>query len=294
VTLLSSSKYDILWIEKEIFPWLPAWFEMLFPAIGVPYVVDYDDAVYHRYDMHSSWIVRALLRDKIDKVMRHAALVIVGNDYLAARAKHAGAKRIEYLPSVVDVSQYIVSEDSTQPPFRIGWVGSPVTAPYLDEVREALKLVSHEANIHVTLVGSGNIPPFSNAPTTILTWGEAVERSIGGMFHVGIMPLVDGPFERGKCGYKLVQYMAAGLPVIASPVGVNMHMIEPGINGYLVSSTEEWIQALRSLIQNRQLCSAMGKAGRQKVEQKYNLQRTAPKLLEFLKSVKKSKDLNQK
>jgi glycosyltransferase involved in cell wall biosynthesis len=122
----------------------------------------------------------------------------------------------------------------------------------------------------------------------------AVERSIGGMFHVGIMPLVDGPFERGKCGYKLVQYMAAGLPVIASPVGVNMHMIEPGINGYLVSSTEEWIQALRSLIQNRQLCSAMGKAGRQKVEQKYNLQRTAPKLLEFLKSVKKSKDLNQK
>jgi glycosyltransferase involved in cell wall biosynthesis len=114
------------------------------------------------------------------------------------------------------------------------------------------------------------------------------------MFHVGIMPLVDGPFERGKCGYKLVQYMAAGLPVIASPVGVNMHMIEPGINGYLVSSTEEWIQALRSLIQNRQLCSAMGKAGRQKVEQKYNLQRTAPKLLEFLKSVKKSKDLNQK
>jgi glycosyltransferase involved in cell wall biosynthesis len=288
-TLLGSSKYDILWIEKEIFPWLPAWFESLFQAIGVPYVVDYDDAVYHRYDMHPSWIVRSLLRDKIEKVMHHAALVIVGNDYLAERAKQAGAKRIEYLPSVVDVSQYRLSEAPAKSPFRIGWVGSPVTAPYLDEVREALKILSQEADIHVTLVGSGSIPPFTNLPTTIIPWGETLERSIGEMFDVGIMPLVDGPFERGKCGYKLVQYMAGGLPVIATPVGVNTHLIEPGRNGYLASSTEDWIQALRSLIQDHQLCSAMGAAGRQMVEQKYNLRRTAPRLLEFLKSVQKVK-----
>ena len=286
-TLLNSAKYDVLWLEKELFPWLPALFEIFLQKFGIPYVVDYDDAVFHRYDMHKFALVRALLSNKIDQVMRHAALVVVGNEYLADRAKQAGAKNIEYLPSVADVSSYKVKKDYQKSSFRIGWIGSPVTAPYLNEVRDALNLLSHEADINVTLIGSGKFVPFPNIPTTILPWSEVLERSIGELFDVGIMPLVDGPFERGKCGYKLVQYMAGGLPVIASPVGINRQMIDSGINGFLAASTDEWIQGLRMLIHDDHLCSEMGRVGRQRAEQMYNLQVTAPKLLNLFLSAQK-------
>jgi glycosyltransferase involved in cell wall biosynthesis len=285
--LFRSSKYDILWIEKELFPWLPAWSEQLLALFKIPYAVDYDDAVFHRYDMHESILVRIFLGHKIDQVMRHAALVITGNEYLADRAKQAGARRVENLPSVVDVSAYAQPQGSAGTPFRIGWIGSPVTAPYLAQVREAVARLSRDTDIHLTLIGAGNTTPFPEVPTTLLPWNEAVERSIGALFHVGIMPLEDGPFERGKCGYKLVQYMAGGLPVIASPVGVNQQIVEAGINGYLATSTEDWLAALRKLNEDEHLRSRLGNAGRKKAEEMYNLLITGPKLLQLLSSVQK-------
>ena len=285
--LLNSAKYDLLWVEKELFPWIPAWFETLLHLLRIPYVADYDDAVFHRYDMHTSAFVRALLGHKIDRVMRHSALVIAGNEYLAERAKRAGAKRVEYLPSVVDVHGYALKQHYTDSPFKIGWIGSPVTAPYLDVMRSALYKLSHEANIHIMLIGAGDINPFPELPTTMLDWDENQELSIGEKFDVGVMPLVDGPFERGKCGYKLVQYMAAGLPIIASPVGVNSQIVTPGVNGYLAHSTDEWFGALRTLKNDAELRFKMGQAGRHRAEQKYNLQITAPKLLDLLSSVRK-------
>jgi glycosyltransferase involved in cell wall biosynthesis len=99
------------------------------------------------------------------------------------------------------------------------------------------------------------------------------------------MPLLDGPFERGKCGYKLVQYMAGGLPVVASPVGVNRQIVEHNINGYLAHSTEDWLNAFRMLKQDVHKRHEMGQAGRHKAEKMYNLQVTAPKLLSLLSNV---------
>jgi hypothetical protein len=118
--LIRSSSFDLLWIEKELLPWLPAWFEMLLDSLKIPYVVDYDDAVFHRYDMHSAVLVRALLGHKIDHVMKHSRLVIAGNEYLAQRARQAGAHRVECLPSVVDVSQYSILEPPRNHVLRIG------------------------------------------------------------------------------------------------------------------------------------------------------------------------------
>lgn len=285
--LVHSARYDLLWVEKELFPWIPPWFETLLHLLRIPYIVDYDDAVFHRYDMHPSAFVRALLGRKIDRVMRHSVLVIAGNDYLAERAKKAGAKRVETLPSVVDVPRYMLKQQDADSPFRIGWIGSPVTAPYLDVIGNALNVLSLEAKIHIVLIGAGNINPFPELPTTRLDWSEDQELSIGETFDVGVMPLVDGPFERGKCGYKLVQYMAGGLPVIASPVGINTQIITPGINGYLAASTDEWLESLRRLINDRELRFKMGQMGRRRAEQMYNLRITAPKLLEMLITARK-------
>lgn len=283
--LIKSSSFDLLWVEKELFPWLPAWFESFLHFIKIPYVVDYDDAVYHRYDLHSSRIVRSFLGRKIDRVMSGAAMVIVGNDTLGEKARNAQARRVEYLPSVVDVALYQVSREKRQTPFQIGWIGSPVTAPYLDTVRNALEIFSREMDIHLTLIGAGRISSFGNIPVTLIPWDETAETSIGNLFDVGMMPLIDGPFERGKCGYKLVQYMAAGLPVIASPIGVNNQIVRPGENGYLAASTEEWLDAFRKLGTDSGLRIKMGQTGRQQAEQMYNLSVTAPRLLDLLSGV---------
>jgi hypothetical protein len=117
----------------------------------------------------------------------------------------------------------------------------------------------------------------------IQPWSEATEVDSIHSFDVGIMPLPDEPFERGKCGYKLIQYMGCGIPVIASPVGVNLQIVDPGQNGFIASSHEEWVHAFEVLESDRELRLRMGKAGRQKVEQEYSLKVAAPKLLEILR-----------
>ncbi len=283
--LTARSTFDLIWVEKEIFPWLPALFEFLLSRSKIPYVVDYDDAVFHRYDMHLSPIIRILLRHKIDQVMRNAALVIVGNEYLSERAIQVGSQKVELLPSVVDVSRYLQKRPADHPDFTIGWIGSPVTVPYLDIIREAVAGFGSDSSVRVSLLGAGSSDPFPTVLTTRLSWNEERELLIGQYFDIGIMPLSDGPFERGKCGYKLVQYMAGGLPVIASPVGINSQIVEHNVNGYLAHSTEDWLNAFRTLNRDVQKRHEMGRAGRLKVEKMYNLQVTAPKLLALLSNV---------
>lgn len=286
--LARSPSFDLVWVEKELFPWMPAWFEALFRTLKIPYVVDYDDAIFHRYDRHGSFLVRALLGRKIDSIMHQANMVIAGNDYLAERAIKAGAENVQYLPSVVDVSQYMMKESVSHSIFRIGWIGAPVTASYLDLIRDAIELLSQESKVHLVLIGAGKIQPFPNVSMEVLPWSEDIERRLSQKFDVGIMPLVDGPFERGKCGYKLIQYMASSLPVVASPVGVNQQIVEPQVNGYLANSSTEWLVALRELRDSVEKRKMMGQAGRQKAEQMYNLQVTAPRLLNLLSSLTKT------
>jgi glycosyltransferase involved in cell wall biosynthesis len=285
--LLKSRKFDLLWVEKEFLPWLPSGIESLFRSHKIPYVVDYDDAVFHRYDMHPNPLVRAVLGDKIDQVMKHAEMVIVGNEYLADRATKAGARRIEYLPSVVDIARYEIKIWKQDNSFKVGWIGSPVTAPYLKMAQEALERLGKESKIQLVLVGAGESHTFPNIPTEKIPWSEDIELSISRKFDVGIMPLPDEPFERGKCGYKLIQYMAGGIPVVASPVGINQQIVEPGVNGYLANSMDDWLTALRALRDDPQKRYSMGTAGRQKAEKLYNLQVTAPKLLGLLLSATK-------
>ncbi len=281
VRLASSRSFDLLWIEKELFPWLSPLAESLITGLGIPYVVDYDDAVFHRYDLHNSSLVRALLGGSIDTIMRRATTVVVGNDYLAERARQAKANRIEYLPSIVDLNRYSVHEKTSEQ-FRIGWIGSPVTAPFIGVIRDALKEAITKINACLVLVGAGDRDPLPGMEKDIRNWSEDSEVKNIQSFDVGIMPLTDGPFEQGKCGYKLIQYMACGLPVIASPVGVNTRIVEQGKTGFLASSNADWVEALVMLSKDAEMRETLGKAGRKKVEQEYSLQVTAPRLLGIL------------
>jgi glycosyltransferase involved in cell wall biosynthesis len=116
-----------------------------------------------------------------------------------------------------------------------------------------------------------------------IPWTEQTEVASIASFDIGIMPLLDAPFERGKCGYKLIQYMACGLPVVASPVGVNCQIVEHGVNGFLADTPEQWEQVLMTLLADAGLRQRMGAAGRRKVEQHYSIQVTGPKLAAMLK-----------
>ncbi|MHB1056015.1 MAG: glycosyltransferase family 4 protein [Thermoleophilia bacterium] len=286
-SMMRKTEYDLIWVESEMLPWLPEWMESILVGHRLPWIVDYDDAIFHRYDQHKSMVVRALLAHKIDALMAHSSLVLTGNKYLASRAKTAGAARVEILPSVIDLKKYthpaITGEVDIHhhKDFVLGWMGSPVTKKYLLVIQDALQEVCVSDQVRLILVGSGNFH-LAGVQPEIRSWTEASEVEELRTFDVGIMPLTDDDWSRGKCGYKLIQYMACSLPVIASPVGANTDIVEDGVNGILASSSEEWVAAIRTLKNDRDLGMRMGINGRKRVEAKYCLQKTAPILANLM------------
>lgn len=284
--LIKARRFELVVVEKEVLPYFPALPERWLEWLGTPYLVDYDDALFHQYDQHKNKWVRRLLGQKIARVMRGAHRVTVGNEYLADYARRAGATRIEIIPTVIDLTRY-PPPDFSRPAHQaliIGWIGSPSTAKYLQAIAPALAQVCADGKSRVQLIGSGPVS-LPGVPLEVLAWDEVTEIDRLRQFDVGIMPLPDEPWERGKCGFKLIQYMACGLPVVASPVGVNREIVEPGINGFLADTTEQWIQALRTLLLDAALRHRLGRAGRSKVEDHYSLQVTAPRLIDLIQSI---------
>ena len=281
VTLLNVRDYDLVVIEKEVFPFMPAVVEYLFNILDIKYIVDYDDALFHNYDCHSNRLVRIILGKKIDSVMRSASIVIAGNNYIAEYAELAGAKNIEVIPTVVDTSRYQVKRKAHTKTPIVGWIGTPHTSKYLHRLLPVFKSIK---DIDVRFVAVGARPEdFEEGLIEAWPWSEETEVSSIQQFDIGIMPLNDSPWERGKCGYKLIQCMACGVAVVASPVGVNCKIVEPDKTGKLPNSLEEWDIALRSLLDlSSKNISEMGNAGRIKVEELYSLQAQAPIFLQIL------------
>ena len=284
-TLLSNRSFDLLWIEKEALPWVPAVLEFAFLPKSIPYVLDYDDAVFHHYDQNSNFLVKKLLGDKHATLMRGAALVVAGNSYIADFAQKAGAKRVEIVPSVINLDRYqvrdsILRELARAAP-RVGWIGQRSTALLLLDYKQIFERLT--ASCQARFIAVGIDAESLGLPMESIPWNEQTEVASIASFDIGIMPLVDEPFERGKCGYKLIQYMACGLPVVASPVGVNCQIVEHGVNGFLAETPEQWEHALQTLLSSAILRQRMGQAGRAKVEREYCTQITGPRLADLLK-----------
>jgi glycosyltransferase involved in cell wall biosynthesis len=276
--LVTTKQFDLVVLEKEVIPFAPAFLERLLNIINIPYVVDYDDAIFHQYDCHTNPIVRTILRKKIAVVMRNARLVIAGNNYIAKYAQQAGAKQVEVIPTVIDINKYSqIRESKKNDVFRIVWIGSPSTYQHVEAILPALAKIS---NSKLLLIGAGK-RKFNESWIEVRSWSEVSEIKDIQSADVGIMPLPDTPWARGKCGFKLIQYMACGLPVVASPVGVNADIVEHGKNGFLASSTEDWVRFLTNLRNDKVLRTSMGSDGRKKVETDYCLQVTAPRLVEL-------------
>lgn len=279
--LLRARRFDVVIIEKELFPFMLALVERLLVAAGVPYVVDYDDALFHRYDLHPRAVVRRLLGRKIDAVMRHASVVVAGNDYLADRARQAGASLVELIPTVVDSERYQPRQDPQNEMLVIGWIGTPKTSRYLRTLLPVFEQL--QARMPVRVVAVGALPEdFTGTPVETVPWSEETEVQSIQQFDIGIMPLADSHWERGKCGYKLVQYMACGVPVVASKVGVNSVIVKSGENG-LLARDDEWKQQLSTLLEDAELRRSYGASGRKDVENWYSLKVQAPRFFNVVR-----------
>lgn len=281
--LLAVRQFDVVIIEKELFPFMPSVAERFLRLIGVPYIVDYDDALFHRYDCHPNPWVRRLLGRKIDSVMRHSSTVIAGNDYLAERARRSGASKVEIIPTVVDAERYQPKKKSSAEAAVVGWIGTPQTSRYLMPLLPIFESIQKEISVRFIAVGARE-QDFSDTAVEVRPWSEETEVESIQQFDIGIMPLQDSLWELGKCGYKLVQYMACGVPVVASPVGVNCKIVEPEKNGLLADSLEDWDRALRSLLSiDVSVRDHMGESGRKRVEGWYSLDAQAPRLLSLIR-----------
>lgn len=283
--LAQAREVDALWIYAELFPYLPAPFERLAFAGRTPVVYDFDDAFFHQYDAAAHPLVRRLLAGKLEPLLRGAAVCACGNDYLRNYAARF-CDRTVILPTVVDTDAYLPASGQRDGPLSIGWIGTPSTWGYVRPLLPLLAQLAAERGVRIRVVGAGSAVEADRFDgLDIVDWREDTEIAEVQRMDIGIMPLPDEGWARGKSGYKLVQYMACGLPVVASPVGVNAQIVVEGETGFLARTPEAWRAALVALLDDAGLRRRMGESGRQRAQMSYSLRHCAPQMVQLLRSV---------
>lgn len=271
-------RFDAIYVQYEVFPYIPTWLEsaLLAPAGNV--VLDYDDAAFVPYDRNP------FLRGKIPSLMRRARTVIVGNDYLSQYASRY-SERVSVIPTVVDLARYSPRKDYDCRDERglvIGWVGTPITARYLATLAGVLRRVARNHAVVVRCVGTPAGFSIPGVSVESVPWTEGTETEIIRTFDIGVMPLAQEPFAQGKCGLKLIQYMACGVPAAGAKLGANADIICHGVDGFLASRDEEYVEVIERLAGDAALRADIGRAGRRTVEERYSLQARAQEFCSVL------------
>jgi glycosyltransferase involved in cell wall biosynthesis len=266
--------FDIVFVQKGVFPGLYSGFEKKLAA-RKPLVFDFDDAIWLPR-VGGSRALQSLHREAaIQDVLRCARAVIAGNDFLAEYASRFN-KTVTVVPSSISLEDYPQAPNSS----LVGWIGSRTTLPYLKPLKPAFDALG----ITPRVIASGD-PSSLGFDTDFHPWRLETERSELSQLGIGVAPLPDTPWERGKCGVKLLQYMACGIPVVASPVGVNSKIVTHGVNGLLANYIEDWAPAIHSLMIDPKLRQRLGAAGRDTIEKRFHVQRAAGAVYSVLRSL---------
>jgi glycosyltransferase involved in cell wall biosynthesis len=232
---------------------------------------DFDDAIFLRDSYHGATSSPRLLR-RFQAMMRCADGVLAGNEFLEETARRwTTTARVEVFPTCVEPSRYPLAAHSYAGETQLVWIGSSSTLQGLEQIRPMLEQLGRACpHLRLRLVCDRFIK-LRHLPVLPCPWSDATEAHDVAAADIGISWLPDDDWSRGKCGLKVLQYMAAGLPVIANPVGVQLDLVRHGENGYLAETPEEWINAVRYLANNPGLRRRMGAAGRQRVEQEFSV-----------------------
>jgi glycosyltransferase involved in cell wall biosynthesis len=285
-TLADRDDYDIVFIYREAFPIGPALIETaLARRPGTALVYDFDDAI-HLPNMTESTSdanrAISVLKwpQKVRTIVGHSDAVIAGNEYLASYARQYNPA-VTVIPTCVDTSKFEPRAAPRDPdtPLIVGWIGSPTTVPYLLAMRAILRDVSRTHPFVLRVCGAGSALDFPGVAVEHVPWTLESEVSLFNTCDVGIYPLSDDDWARGKCGFKAIQFMACGVPVVAAAVGVNLEIIQDGVNGFVAATPAEWIDKLTRLLVDPALRAKIGPAGRRRIGTDYSLQVNAPKFV---------------
>ena len=267
-------EFDAVVVQKGVFPGLYSGFERRIAA-RKPLVFDFDDAIWLPRQGGAP-LLRLLHRERaVQDVLRCAAAVIAGNEVLAEYAGRFN-RRVCVVPSAVDTDRYPRSAGNA----TVGWIGSRTTLAYLKPLAEVFR----KLNVRPRVIASGD-PAGLGFETEFRPWRLETEVDELSQIGIGLAPLPDSPWERGKCGVKLLQYMACGIPVVASPVGVHNQIVRHGETGFLARSAGEWETFLAELIAHPGMREKFGAAGRELARQTYDVRQAADRVASLLKTL---------
>ncbi|WP_437228313.1 glycosyltransferase family 4 protein [Planctomicrobium sp. SH661] len=266
--------YDVIVLEREIFD-DPTWhLEAAFRRVTNRFVLDVDDAIFLRYP------------EKFAKIAGMVDHILAGNRLLAEECrKHC--EHVTVIPTAIDLNDYMFDAARVPNPVPVvGWIGTPANLPYLKIALPALERLALERQFILRIITSDAAAvqalPFRNVQVEFRKWSAMTATSEVRHFDLGIMPLPNEEWERYKCGFKLLQYMACSLPAIASPVGVNREIITHGVNGLLAESEQDWFEALNRILDQPQTAQSMGVEARMRIERHYSIDVQLPRLYSAL------------
>lgn len=265
-------RYDAVLLQRRL---MPRWQARLLRCAARRLVFDFDDAIFRRDSYDPRGPRSPSLERRFAAVVAASDTVVAGNAFLAARAAGAGASSgsVVVIPDCVDPLRYTPClhgprDDGLS---DLVWIGSSSTLRGLERQRglwAALALDMPGLRLRII---SDRFPEFGPLPVVAVPWKESTEAAELASGHIGISWMPDDDWSRGKCGLKILQYMAAGLPVVANPVGIHMTLVEHGVNGFLAGTQNEWIDAVGRLRTDADLRRRMGSAGRRVVRTRYSV-----------------------
>lgn len=272
--MVAARQYDLVLVHRESLPIGPAWFERTLARLGVPYAFDFDDAIFLPAASEANRrFARLKSPHKTEAAVRGARLVLAGNRYLADWAE-TYTPRVTVVPTTIDTGVYRAARSSNESPICVGWSGSSTTITHLRLLEPVLREIQRERGVELRVIGDRSYR-IAGARVEVLEWKAASEVADLQRIDIGVMPLPDDQWSRGKCGLKALQYMALGIPTILSPVGVNREIARDGA-ALLADGEDQWVDALRRLIDDPALRSSVGEAGRARVEQDYSVNAMLP------------------
>lgn len=286
---LRSSKFDLVYVQREAMLMGPPIVEWIVARLlRIPLVFDFDDAIWVAYESPTYGRLATLLKfpKKTHKILEMARHIVVASESNRKWVSETHARNdVTVIPTVVDADEF----SPAAPPFGeapvVGWIGTHSTARLLESIGPALSACARRNPFRLHIVGAGRTLSFEGVDTQCDAWSLEREPEDYRRMDVGLHPVPDDEWNRGKAGFKAIGYMSCGVPVISSPVGGVTEFLQHGVNGMFANSQSEWEQHLTAYLQGPALRRAHGSAGRKTVLARYCLQRQAPVMSTLLRQV---------
>jgi glycosyltransferase involved in cell wall biosynthesis len=279
--------YDLVWLYREAIPLGPPIVEWLVSKRGIPIVYDFDDAIFLPNVSAANRAISFLKNPgRVAQVLQRSTRVVVGNEFLAQYARRFNSS-VTVIPTAVDTTRFVpraAGPSRAEGELVVGWIGSPTTFPYLEALAPVLRDVAAGHRFRLKVSGAGQPVRFPGLTVDEVPWSMTNEVSLFNTCDIGVYPLTDDEWSKGKCGFKAIQCMACGVPVVAAAVGVNREIVNDGVNSFLAATPGEWAEKLGRLLSDSELRARMAIAGRRTIEERYSLQVTAPQLAAVLAS----------